>query len=66
VATLIISHKRKRWRHQPEALLGDKGYDTDFNSLEVRAIKAVRRPDAARQGKLRAVFSWRVALAWLK
>jgi hypothetical protein len=58
VATLTISHKRKRWRPQPEALLGDKGYDTDsfINSLEVRAIKA-----ATRYEKTARNFPWRAA-----
>jgi hypothetical protein len=58
VATLMISHKRKRWRPQPEALLGDKGYDTDsfINSLEVRAIKA-----ATRYEKTARNFPWRAA-----
>ena len=58
VATLMISHKRKRWRPQPEALLGDKGYDTDsfINSLEVRAIKA-----ATHYEKTARNFPWRTA-----
>ena len=46
----MISHKRKRWRPQPEALLADKGCDTDrfINSLEVRAIKAATRYEKTR------------------
>ena len=63
----MISHKRKRWRPQPEALLGDKGYDTDsfINSLEVRAIKAATRYEKTERnfpGGLHLVC----ALAWLK
>src|SRR5258707_5731458 len=50
VATLMISHKRKRWRPQPEALLGDKGDDTDsFIALKCAPSKpqyATERPRA--------------------
>jgi transposase len=34
---------------QPEALLGDKGYDAFINSLEVRAIKPVIPPKSNRK-----------------
>ena len=66
VATLMISHKRKRWRPQPEALLGDKGYDTDsFIALKCAPSKpqhATERPRATFPGGLHLVC----ALAWLK
>src|SRR5882724_11192584 len=44
---------------EPEALLGDKGYDTDsfINSLEVRAIKAVIPPRSTRKVKRACDFA---------
>jgi hypothetical protein len=63
----MISHKRKRWRPQPETLLGDKGYDTDsfINSLEVRAIKAATRYERPRATFLGGLYLV-CAFAWLK
>ena len=44
---------------EPEALLGDKGYDADsfINSLEVRAIKAVIPPKLNRKVKRACDFA---------
>jgi transposase len=44
---------------EPEALLGDKRYDTDsfINSLEVRAIKAVIPPKSTRKVKRACDFA---------
>jgi transposase len=44
---------------EPEALLGDKGYDADsfINSLEVRAIKAVIPPKSTRKVKRACDFA---------
>jgi transposase len=44
---------------EPEALLGDKGYDTDsfITSLEVRAIKAVIPPRSTRKTKRACDFA---------
>jgi len=60
-ATLTTSPKRNRWRPQvePEALLGDKGYDADsfIASLEVRAIKVVIPPKSTRKVKRACDFA---------
>jgi transposase len=44
---------------EPEALLGDKGYDADsfITSLEVRAIKAVIPPRSTRKAKRACDFA---------
>src|SRR5258705_11520203 len=65
VATLMISHKRKRWRPQPEDPRR-QGYDTDsfINRLVVRGIKAATRYEkTARNFPCRAASGLRTRLA---
>jgi len=62
-------NRRQRSRHhpaerlaaqvEPEALLGDKGYDADsfITSLEVRAIKAVIPQQSTRKAKRACDFA---------